>query len=235
MTRTPKFRALSLIAIFSLALASCSSGGDPTAELTAPTGATPSESLVSEEAPTLSSKDDPLDNGGYGEFTWDDFVKGKQEESGLSSWPEVERIRYVSQEVWPEEQATCLTNLGFPTTVEEGGSFSTKFTEDQEQAAAEASYTCALQYPQDLKYSQALTRTQLRTFYAYYRDALVPCLQGLNLDTGSLPSEETFVEGMASGTAPWTPYDTMDLASADTTEMNQKCPPSPSAEELYGN
>lgn len=234
MTRTSKFLAVGLSAIFSLSLASCNSGA-PAAEQTAPPGTTSSVSPSSSESPAPNSKDDPLDNGGHAEYTWDDFVKAKKKESGLSSWSEVERIRYVSQEEWPEVQASCLTNLGFPTKVEEGGSFSTKITEDQDEAAAEASYTCELQYPQDLKYAQALTRTQLRTFYAYYRDSLVPCLHGLGLDTGALPSEETYVEGMASGSAPWTPYDSMDLASTNTSEMNQKCPPSPPAVELYGN
>lgn len=234
MIRTSKLLVVGLSAVFPLALVSCSSTA-PVAEQPSPSNTIPSRTAENSESPAANSKDDPLDNGGHAEYTWDDFVKAKKKESGLGSWPEVERIRYVSQEEWAEVQASCLTNLGFPTTVEEGGSFSTKITEDQDEAAAEASYTCELQYPQDLKYAQALTRTQLRTFYAYYRDSLVPCLQGLGHDTGSLPSEETYVEGMASGSAPWTPYDSMDLASTDTSEMNQKCPPSPPAEALYGN
>lgn len=183
----------------------------------------------------VSNEDDPLDNGGYAEYTWDDFVEKLKEMSGLKSWPEVERVRYVSQEDWPTEQAQCLSTLGFPTSVESDGSFTTKSTEGQQEALAEASYTCEVQYPMDLKYSQAPTRTQLRIFYGYYRDTLIPCLQDYGVETGSLPSEETFVEGTASGSASWTPYDAINLETVDTAEMNQKCPSSPPSEILYGN
>lgn len=235
MNKSSKLLTVGLSAIFSLLLASCSSSS-PTAELSAPSATTASESPSNSASPVANSKDDPLDNGGYAEYTWDDFVKAERKTSGLTSWPEVERIRYVSMEEWPEEQASCLTNLGFPATVEPGGdSFTAKNTDDQQTAFDEASYICALQYPQDLKYAQALTRTQWRVYYAYYRDSLIPCLQGLGLEPGTLPSEITFVEGMASGSETWDPYTGLDTTSVNTDEMNQKCPSMPPLEDLYGN
>ncbi|WP_418908465.1 hypothetical protein [Glutamicibacter endophyticus] len=234
MFRSTTLRALGVTAVVSLALASCSSSS-PTTEQSNPSVATPSVTPTSSQTPAASDKNDPLDNGGHAEYTWEDFVEAKKKASGLSSWPDVERIRFVSQEDWASEQAQCMTNLGFPSTLEDDGSFSTKITEVQEQAAAEARYTCELQYPMDLKYSQAFTRTQLHTIYAHYRDSLIPCLKGLGFEPGELPSEETYVEGTASGANPWTPYDAIDLSSADVNSMNQNCPSMPAAEELYGN
>lgn len=207
-------------------IASCSTGAsDPEVP-----GSSPAPSASSS---TIASADDPLDNGGYSEFTWDDFVQSQKEVSGLTTWPEVDRIRFVSQEDWPTEQAQCLSAQGFPTTVGSDGSYTTKGVSEQQQAFDEASYVCALQYPMDLKYAQAYSRTQLRAIYAHYRDSLVPCLQGLGFEPGSLPSEETFVEGIASGSSSWTPYDALNLSHNSVQKMNDSCPGTPPEEVLY--
>lgn len=155
--------------------------------------------------------------------------------SGLTSWPEVERVRFISEEERSEVQAQCLTNLGFPTTVQSDGSYQTNSTAEQDESLALASYTCELQYPVDLRYAQAFTRTQLKTIYTYYRDSLLPCLQGQGLDIGQLPSEETYVEGVTTGNAPWTPYDSVDLASVDVDALNKACPSMPASDVLYGS
>lgn len=182
----------------------------------------------------VSDKDDPLDNGGHAEVTWSDYVESQRELSGLDVWPEVDRIRYVSLDEAPHAQADCLTNQGFPASVGTDGSMTIRGSAEQESAQAEATYICALQYPMDLKYSQAFTRDQFRTFFAYYRDELIPCLQGQGLDVAPLPSEETFVEGNAMETAPWTPYDSLNLENIDVNKLNDVCPPTPSEELLYG-
>ena len=231
-----------LIAVsLGLALSACSSTA-PEQPLKSPIVSAPSGTAASPsvENPTISSPSgptnsaDPLDNGGYAEYTWDDYVKAQRKMSGLSSWPEVNRVRFVSQEELPEVQAKCLTDQGFPTTVESGGSYTTKTTSEQDESLALATYTCELQYPVDLRYAQAFTRTQLRIIYAYYRDTLIPCLQDQGLDIEQLPSEETYVEGVTTGTAEWTPYDAVDLASMDTSMLNKACPPLPAADVLYG-
>lgn len=243
--KRPAVLGAGLMAItFSLLFTACSSGPassptSPVASQTQPAG-TVAESTgqdVGASTPArMGNKNDVLDNGGYPEFTWEDHVASMRKMSNLTSWPEVERIRYVSMEEYSTLQAQCFTEAGFPSTVEnDGTSFSTSNAEGQEEAFALVSYTCSLQYPMDLRYAQALTRTQLRVIYAYYRDQLIPCLQGRGLEISPLPSEETFVEGVASGTNPWTPYNDMPVENLDTDAMNKDCPPMPSSELLYGS
>ncbi|MGL3806153.1 hypothetical protein ACSYDW_08660 [Paeniglutamicibacter sp. R2-26] len=235
MSSTPKVLIGVIAVSLGLALSACSStepGG--THETPAPSAPHAAPRAASPEASGGGTSADPLDNGGHAEYTWDDYVKAKRKMSGLTSWPEVDRVRFISEEEKAEVQAGCLTNLGFPTTVESDGSYQTNSTTDQEESLALASYTCALQYPVDLRYAQALTRTQLRTVYTYYRDSLLPCLQAQGLETGQLSSEETYVEGVATGNAPWTPYDAVDLASVDVNALNKACPSMPASDVLYG-
>lgn len=229
-------RAILLATALPFLLVACSAGPLTVEESPAPTVTTPNSAPVTTgpESSAAGSSDDPLDNGGYAEYTWDDYVKGKRKMSGLTSWPEVDRVRYVSPEERADVQAKCLTSLGFPTSVESNGSYLTESTADQDEALAEASYTCELQYPTDLRYAQAFTRTQLKTIYAYYRDDLIPCLQNQGQNIGQLPSEETYVEGMTTGNAGWTPYDSLNLESIDTDAMNEACPGMPASDVLYG-
>lgn len=240
--KRPTFWRSSLMAIsFSLLLSACSSPVDnpegPVSSESASTVSTSSDQSSSSPAPTsVGVKDDPLDNGGYAEYTWDDYVAAERKMSGLTSWPEVERIRFITEEEFPTVQAQCLTEAGFPTTAdEETGSHETRTVEGQEEAFALASYICNLQYPNDLRSAQAFTRTQLRVIHAYYRDQLIPCLQSRGLEISTLPSEETYVEGTASGTNPWTPYDALPAGTPDSDAMNKECPPMPPSEMLYGS
>lgn len=241
MKRSAQLGAVLMAMTFSLLFTACASA--PTSSPTGPADSQSPSAIAPESSttntPTVAAKtnkDDVLDNGGHAEYTWDDYVSGKQMLSGLTSWPEVERIRFISQEESPQVQAQCLTEAGFPATVEnDGTSYTVHTAEGQEEAFALASYICDLEYPTDLRYAQALTRTQIRVVYAYYRDQLVPCLQARGLEVSPLPSEETFVEGTASGTNPWSPHDDLPLSSLDTDAMNKDCPPMPSSELLYGS
>lgn len=207
-------------------LAACSTGGSSPAAQDSPP-------VSVETNHSAGSADDPLDNGGHAEYTWEDFVQIEREMSGLTTWPEVDRIRFVSQEDWPTEQAHCLSAQGFPTTVQNDG-FTTNGVTEQQEAFDEASYICRLQYPMDLKYAQAFSRTQLRTIYDYYRDSLIPCLQDMGFEAAPLPSEETYVEGVASGTSNWSPYDAINLGAANTQKLHETCPAMPSEDVLYG-
>lgn len=226
-----------------LLFTACSAGPSP-----APAGSAAPDSQASGSAatagntpgtpsPTASgAPGDALDNGGHAEYTWDDYVAAKRKMSGLASWPEVERIRFISQEEVPPVQARCLTEAGFPATLgTDGTSYEVKTVEGQDEAFALASYVCSLQYPTDLRYAQALTRTQLRILYAHYRDQLAPCLQEHGLEVSAVPSEETFVEGIASGTNEWNPYLGLETDPRLDESLNKECPPMPPSELLYGS
>lgn len=191
----------------------------------------------SSSVPSPRASGDPLDNGGHAEYTWDDYVKAKRKMSGLKSWPQVDRIRFIKEEETAKVRSDCLTNAGFPTTVNSDGSWTTNNSSDQEEAFALANYTCEIQYPKELRYAQALTRKQFRSIFAYYRDSLVPCLKDRGYEIASQPSEETFVEAAVSGSEAWSPYDSVDTSSSDSVEIDsltKDCPPMPSNEVLYG-
>lgn len=180
---------------------------------------------------------DPLDNGGHAEYTWDDYVKAKRKASKLSSWPEVQRIRFVEPEEVAKVQAECLTGEGFPATASENGSWTVDSTSDQEEALALATYTCALRYPTELRYAQAFTRAQFITIYAYYRDTLIPCLRNSGYSIPEPPSEEKFIDSALTGQSVWSPYDSVDTSTMDSGEvesLTKDCPAMPSNKVLYG-
>jgi hypothetical protein len=139
--------------------------------------------------------------------------------------PEVEFVRYISQDEYGEVRAECLTALGFPTAAHDDGGFGGSFTRDQAEAHAVADYTCEVRFPLDPKYTAPLTNAQLVALYDYYVNELTPCLESAGESVGPPPSESVFIEGY-SGSDPWTPYLALGTG-ADYAALEKACPSVP--------
>lgn len=117
---------------------------------------------------------------------------GSQEESVLP--PVGAFIREVPQDEYGAVQVACLTEQRFPSYIDDMGSIATDDVRiEQEGAYQDASDLCEARYPLAGVGVDTSTEEYLRSMYAHQRDFWVPCMRGLGIDLGTLPSEEAFV------------------------------------------
>ncbi|MHA6669748.1 hypothetical protein ACX3O0_12865 [Homoserinimonas sp. A447] len=140
---------------------------------------------------------------------------------------EIERIRFVTPEEWPEAIAECLTGMGFEATASADGGIEMSYANEQAEPAELAHYTCGAKYPVHPKYSQPLNEAQLEYLYDYYVNVLSPCLEGEDVSVADAPSLSSFLE--ADDAERWFPYNSVDRFSP---KLEEKCPQSPSG--LHG-
>lgn len=145
--------------------------------------------------------------------------------------PAVELVRMVTLSEWPETMAACLTELGFPATVEDGGVASTTVA-GQEEAKEVARYVCNVMYPLDPKFNEPLNAEQLDFLFDYFTGELTKCLSDQGVEVSSPPSRQLFAESFVTAEA-WSPYLSVpeDLSSDEWTALNVACPQGP--EGLY--
>ena len=145
--------------------------------------------------------------------------------------PTVNRIRYITNDEWPQVMATCLTEAGFAATVQDGG-LSTTAPDGQELPFGLAAYTCSAQYPVNPREMMKLSADQVRYIYDYYTRVAIPCLENLGYtDLPEPPSKQSFIDSYP-GT--WDPYGTVSEQSDgdEWAEANRLCPQTPAG--LYG-
>jgi hypothetical protein len=150
----------------------------------------------------------------------------------LSRFPDaviqdVDRIRFVTPEEWPQAIADCLTEQGFEASVSRDGGVETSYTAEQEEPTELARYGCNAKYPVHPKYSQPLNEAQLKYLYDYYVNTLTACLEAEDISVSEAPSFSSFLD--ADESERWFPYRSIDRYSP---ELEEKCPQSPSG--LHG-
>ena len=211
------FRAA--VSVVALTLAGCAAVGSPgTVE------PTPQSSAA---APVSSgSEQDQLD--GYWGFVTSQFPNAVR--------PEVARIRFVTPEEWPQTQADCLHESGFPDVVvlPDGGIEPEGLTDAQMESYLMARYTCTAMYPIDPKFTAPLTPEQIGAVYDYYLDDLIPCLEAEGYAVPEPPSRALFLDTYL--TDQWQPYTEVftgaNVSQDEFYRVSQKCPQWPS--DLYG-
>ncbi|KQW08183.1 hypothetical protein ASC66_04425 [Leifsonia sp. Root4] len=143
--------------------------------------------------------------------------------------PDVELVRLVSLQEWPEAVAQCLRDAGWNATSEDGGVGLVGVTEAQREPSALAQYTCEAQYPVDPKYLSQLTDSQLEYLYVYYTTTLRDCLIDAGYTPSDPPSREKFIESYYR-TGAWSPYSEVPVTAV--ADLDEKCPQVP--EGLWG-
>lgn len=145
--------------------------------------------------------------------------------------PQVKLQRYVSLDEWAVEDAKCLSSLGFPATVNVDGGVSGAISPSQHEAEAVAQYACDVEFPLDPRFNRPLNDSQLQYLYSYFTGKLIPCLKKAGYSIRTPPSLQTF-EDQYSTDKNWSPYDDVSVSGVVWSNLNQKCPQSPSG--LYG-
>ena len=143
--------------------------------------------------------------------------------------PDVKRISYTNGANWSETQADCLRKHGI-NAHEVSGGFAVDGVGDSD-AYLIASWTCATEYPVDVRDGGYLTPDQVLYMYDFWANRLAPCLKLLGYQLAPTPTRDQFVQGLASSRH-WTPYNTVDgQPLVDSPEqwrqIDLRCPPLP--------
>lgn len=148
---------------------------------------------------------------------------------------DVEFVRFVEAGDKPMVTVECLEAQGFAARIgADGGVFPDEVPPDQSSALMEATYRCDVQFPVHPRYYLPPTVSQVRTYYDYYRDELVPCLRAEGQDVPDPPTWETFA-GNYHSSSNWHPYDFVDTRSPQHQEdLNRTCPAQPPWERVFG-
>ncbi|MDY7527586.1 MULTISPECIES: hypothetical protein [unclassified Cryobacterium] len=160
--------------------------------------------------------------------SWTDIVS--QFPDAKKPDPSVVRVRYVTLDDMPAVNAKCLTEQGFPSTVDAGG-VSTQTSAGQEEAIMLARYVCDIEYPLDPKFNKPFNKSQLDYLYDYDVNTLKPCLEKAGYSIPEPPSLQSFEDNYATSGA-WTPYLGVTPSGDGWAEINKTCPQTPAG--IYG-
>lgn len=147
--------------------------------------------------------------------------------------PEVDRVRLVSLEEWPNAMAECLSAEGFVAIAEDGG-LSTSAPFGQELPYAISYYVCSVEYPINPRVMVPLVEDQIRYLYEYYTQVMTPCLDAEGYEVPEAPSLQTFVSTYGQSGS-WAPYTLVAEAVSSQEEwdrINRLCTQTPAG--LFG-
>ena len=142
--------------------------------------------------------------------------------------PDIDRVRLVTLEEWPEAMASCLTEEGFDAVAEDGG-LGTSAPDGQELPYAVAHYVCSVEYPIDPRVMVPLVDDQIRYLYEYYTQVATPCLQAEGHEVPEPPSLQTYVSTYGQPGS-WETYKLVAEAVNSQEEwerINRLCPQIP--------
>ncbi|WP_256839348.1 hypothetical protein [Ornithinimicrobium faecis] len=158
---------------------------------------------------------------------------------GITDPPEVAVVRETTPEEFQQVMAACLEESGWSPTLHPDGTIEVgPFTPEQEDAYNLADYICGEQYPVADVYTTELTQEQQRMVYEHTREEFIPCVEGLGIQLGELPSLEAY---LANPHQDWMGDITGQLKRAVSdgridylNEWLVLCPPRPPSDVLYG-
>ena len=138
--------------------------------------------------------------------------------------PAVALVRVVEDSEWLDVYAQCLTDAGFPATVQ-GDSLNVRIAAGQEEPQAVAYYVCQAKYP--VRPEAPLSDPEISYLYHYYVNSLTPCLEAEGFAIPDPPSKQQFTDDYLADVF-WTPYDYVSGSNEDVWDkLNDVCPQSP--------
>lgn len=147
--------------------------------------------------------------------------------------PEVDRVRLVGLEEWPDAMAECLNAEGFDAVAQDGG-VGASAPIGQDLPFALAYYVCSVEYPINPRVMVPLVDDQIRYLHEYYTQVMTPCVQAEGYDVPPAPSLQTYVSTYGQPGS-WNPYELVAEAAISEEEwrrINRLCPQTPAG--LYG-
>lgn len=219
-------RAAAAVLVVGVLVTSACTGGDPGS-------AAPSPGLGASAAPATSPAVDPYSGSDADVLL--QTVSDSAKLYGIQDPPDVAVVRTVTPDERTAVIVQCLADVGVTARAESDG-WSVESPVDQSSAINLQQYICQAKYPLDPKYVRTLSEDQIRIFYGYVRDSLLPCLSGKGYDIDGLPTEDVYVDSFQSGQGAFDPYAVEPLVSTEQRvweSLQQACPPSPPTDVLY--
>lgn len=245
------WRSMGIAAALALSVATtaCSDAGSPEPteqgeDLTAPSAeVVPSEGPTGQAEPSTDPGDSSGEAGGTGApgaasasfppETRDDLLDALWEIAGLEGErPEVDLIREVDDDEWLAVHVECMTDMGFPTTLDGSEAVRWDIPAGQTDAFALAEYTCSAQYPRLMIYQQPYSTDQLTLMYDWMIEETIPCLAAEGYQVTDVVSLETFIAGYSPQGGFWTPD--VGVTGGVPIAVQGMCSHMPPQEVLYG-
>lgn len=190
-------RLVALAVAVCTAVGGCSSSGDeqPDADPGSVNTATPPMPPEgSQGANKPGQSDDHGGNAAAAVASHEDTLRQFAEAFGIEDPPDVEPIRVVDQGERGQVMSECLTEAGFPVTLEPDGTVGMEFASPDQMSAYDlAVYVCMAQYPLDPRLSGELTDAQLRIYYDWLLEHPVVCMHDRGHPVADPPTPETFI------------------------------------------
>lgn len=179
-----------------------------------------------------SDQPEPQPDGTSATVSRDDLLDALWEIADLEGErPEVELVREVGDEDWSAVQTECLTEAGFPPSVDSAEAVGWEIPAEQADAFALADYTCQAQYPRKMEYLQPYSIDQLDLIYEWMNETTVPCLAAQGYDVARVPSLESFRASYSPEGGFWTPDS--EVPGGVPYAVQEMCPHVPPQEVLY--
>lgn len=153
--------------------------------------------------------------------------------------PEIALVRWTSMSDLGETHAECLRAAGF-NAIGAGAAvwYPDGIPAAQESAFNLAQFECDSKYTLHPKFRQPFSEAQLGLWYDYNLEWLVPCLEGLGVETTAPPTRQTFIAQALQGEMTWAPFSEADALFTNSfeksRELRQTCPEYPPTEYMWG-
>lgn len=134
------------------------------------------------------------------------LIAAMQERYADFAVPQVARERFVLEPEWAEVMAACLTEAGYPTSIEQGGLRNDRPTGVAEDQPWDTAFTaCSVQFPMDPRYSVPVNAQQIAFLYRYLVTVAMPYIQELGGTVSAPPNLTDFIADYRVGEN-WTPF-----------------------------
>lgn len=187
---------VALVVAACAAVGACSNSGDhqPDTDTGSVSTAQPPWPAESSREANEPGQTDEQNGDTAGVASHKDTLRQFAEAFGIEDPPEVEPIRVVDQAERGQVMSECLTEAGFPVTLEPDGSVGMEFASPDQTAAYDlAMYVCMAQYPLDPRLSGELTDAQLTIYYDWLLENPVACMLERGHPVADPPTPETFI------------------------------------------
>ncbi|WP_157549493.1 hypothetical protein [Microbacterium sp. Leaf288] len=135
-----------------------------------------------------------------------DMLEFRAQGSGIADPPDVEIVRIVPIEEWPEAQVDCLAEEGFSASVYSGGAVEyADVPKEQGPALNLAVYVCEAKYPYDVRRNEPLPEKQATAQFEFFKSTVAPCVTALGYDVSEPPSLQTWLSDYSATGNAWDP------------------------------
>jgi hypothetical protein len=135
----------------------------------------------------------------------EDELAGIAEMLGVKNPPDVDVVREILPEEYPELAVLCMKEQGFTVEILDGGVLTSTYPTDQKDAYNLAQYVCMAKYPHYPVFYLPKSDTTLRVMYDWATDNIIPCLAAEGVTVEDMPTFEVYRDRYRTEGATWNP------------------------------